>query len=562
VTMMDFFFEHMCPLSPIITNFYQDHKHHLQLLSEEPLLTSTLLMISSRYHLLPRSGATSRAFFMHERLWNYCQHLIQRIMYGQERSTNASARSIGSVEALLLMCEWHPRAIHFPPDSEGWDASIYMNRNERSSQDLASQSVSSATSKWREEVIEPARRSDRMSWMLLGTALTLAYELGVFNDDKGDTAANSQPRSTVSLNTFPMRKLRLRKLLYVYINQLASRLGRSSMFPQNLTQIAMANPLASTDKWRSHMTSWIELTKLVTSAAEIFFPSPTATRQLLSSGRYTSLLDHFVRLLEQWRQKCLGPRDYQGSYQDTLFIEYHYARIYINSIGMEAVCQRASSELGLGLNGPPGTINAGQEDGFINEVIDGGLQILERSIKLAESGTLRLSPVRTFLRITTSSVFLIKAISLGVRNAKLQRALDTLDRSIQAMRHSKLDDMHLAARYATLLETHVARLRHGFSLSSHKQSQLRGTGTGNGTSTEAQAPQVDGTTFGDEVFPIGFSSGSINAQAVLPLQELSADDWLSLPFDPSMAPFGADGALKFPALDGNALDFVWKIPSD
>jgi hypothetical protein len=551
----------MCPLSPVITNHYQDHKHHLQLLTEEPLLTSTILMISSRYHLLACTGATSRAFFKHERLWHYCQYLIQRIMYGQERSENATARSIGSIEALLLICEWHPRGLHFPPESEGWDANIYMNQDGRSNQDLASQSVSSAPNKWREEVIEPARRSDRMSWMLLGTALTLAYELGVFDDDRVDTAANFPSRSTTDF-TSQMRKLRVGKLLYVYINQLASKLGCSSMFAQNLTQVVMANPLASTDKWLSHMSSWIELTKLVKSASELFFSSPTATRQLLSSGRYTSLLDHFVRMLEQWRQKHLDSRDYQGPYQDTLFIEYHYARIYINSIGMEAVCQRASSELGFGLNGPPRTIMAGQEDGFINEVIDGGIQILERTIKLAESGTLRLSPVRTFLRITTSSVFLIKAISLGVRNAKLQRALDTLDRSIQAMRLSKLDDVHLAARYATLLETHVARLRHGFSLSSHQQSHLRRTETGRVTPAEAQAQQANGTAFRDEFLPTNILDASTNAQDVLPLQELSADDWLSLPFDPSMAPFGADGAFGFPALDGNGLDFIWNLPAE
>jgi len=560
--MIDFFFENMCPLSPVITNYYQDHEHHLQLLTQEPLLTSTLLMISSRYHLLASAGATSRAFFMHERLWHYCQHLIQRIMYGQERSANATARSLGSIEALLLICEWHPRGIHFPPDSEGWDVSIYMNGDGRSNQDLATQAVSSAPTQWGEEVIEPARRSDRMSLMLLGTALSLAYELGVFDDDKVDTAAGFQSKSTTDLNTFQMRKLRVRKLLYVYINQLASRLGCSSMFPQNLTQVAMANPSASTDKWQSHMSSWIELTKLVKSASELFFSSPATTRQLLNSDRYSSLLDHFVRLLEQWRQKHLDSRDYQGPYQDTLFIEYHYARIYINSIGMEAVCQRASSEPGFGLNGPPRTIIAGQEDGFINEVIDGGIRILERTIKLAESDTLRLSPVRTFLRITTSSVFLIKAISLGVRNAMLQRALDTLDRSINAMRLSKLDDMHLGARYATLLETHVARLRHGFTLSSQKKSRLRRTGTGRATPAEAHAQQANGTAFRDEIFPTDFMDASINAQDVLPLQELSADDWLSLPFDPNMAPFGADGAFGFPALDGNALDFIWNLPAE
>ena len=39
------------------------------------------------------------------------------------------------------------------------------------------------------------------------------------------------------------------------------------------------------------------------------------------------------------------------------------------------------------------------------------------------------------------------------------------------------------------------------------------------------------------------------------MQGYSADDWLSLPFDPSMAPFGED------ILDNNALDFLWNSPA-
>jgi Fungal Zn(2)-Cys(6) binuclear cluster domain len=563
VTFIDMFFKNMCPLSPIITNYYQNHDHHFQLITQEPLLTYTLLMISSRYHLLPSLGASSRGYFMHEKFWHHCQHLVQRILYGQEKLSKAKTRTIGSIEALLLMSEWHPRALHFPPQADGWDTRIYMSPDARDSKDPDMQPVSSTSSRWLEDVIEPARRSDRMSWMLLGTALTLAHELGVFDDDEKKPSQLSYPRARQDLNSFEVRKLRMRKLLYVYINQLASRLGCSSMFPQNLTQATMTAPSAPNDKWQSHMLSWIELTKLVKSASELFFPSPSVTRQLLSSGRYSSLLDHFVPLLEQWRRKHLDSHEYQGPYQDTLFIEYHYARIYINSIGMEAVCQRAVSEMDGELGqGPLRTILDDQEHGFINEVIDGALQILERTIKLAETDTLRFSPVRTFLRITTSSVFLLKAISLGVRNAKLQSALDTLDRSIQAMRLSNLDDMHLAARYATLLETHVARLRHGFMVSSQKQSRLSRTGTRRGSPSEEPIQNADGTMSTTDVPPVASVDAEVSGTDLLTLQELSADDWLSLPFDPSMAPFGADGALGFPALDANALDFIWNLPAE
>ena len=416
----------------------------------------------------------------------------------------------------------------------------------------------SASTRWLEDVIEPAKRSDRMSWMLLGTALTLAHELGVFEDNEREYRG-LPTRSKPNVSNFEMRRLRIRKLLYVYINQLASRLGCSSLIPQNLTQTTMAST-RDCDEWQSHMSSWIELTKLVKSASELFFPSPSVTRQLLDSGRYSSLLDHFVPLLEQWRRKHLDSHAFHGPYQDTLFIEYHHARIYINSLGMEAACQRAIFQMDSERDaGPLRTILESQEHECINEVIDGAIHILERTINLAETDTLRFSPVRTFLRITTSSVFLLKAISLGVRSAKLQSALDTLDRSIQAMRLSNLDDVHLAARYATLLETHVTRLRHGFMVSSQKHSRLSGMGTRKASPSDMQAQQASGMRPVDGTVTTAPLNSLSNNQD---LQELSADDWLSLPFDRSMAPFGADGSIGFPALDGSALDFIWNLPEE
>lgn len=562
ITYIDLFFENMCPLSPVVTNYYQNQERHFELLTQEPLLTCTILMISSRYHLLPCLGAASRGFFIHERLWHYCQHLIQRILYGQEKSSNVKTRTLGSIEALLLICEWHSRSLHFPPSADGWDARIYMGADESHNKVSGMQPTSSNSTRWLEDVIEPARRSDRMSWMLLGTALTLAHELGVFDEDDEEVHHRRSPKgSQQETNSFETRKHRLRKLLYVYINQLALRLGCTTTFPKDSNLVKMVAS-ATSDEWQAHMSSWIELTKLVKSASEFFFPSPSVTRQLLNTGRYRTLLDHFVPLLEQWQGIHLESKNYHGPYQDTLFIEYHYARIYINSIGMEAVCQRAVSEIDTRFEGAPlRTMLDNQEHGFINEVVDGGIQILERTIKLAETDRLRFSPVRTFLRITTSSVFLLKAISLGIRNAKLQTALDTLGRSIQAIRLSNLDEMHVAARYAVLLETHVARLRQKFMVSSQKYYRHNHVALRRDSPLLPTSKQANGMTPNQEASPTDAMRSSVNGRDPHLMQELSADDWLSLPFDPSMAPFGADGAFGFPALDENALDFIWNLPA-
>ena len=74
---------------------------------------------------------------------------------------------------------------------------------------------------------------------------------------------------------------------------------------------------------------------------------------------------------------------------------------------------------------------------------------------------------------TSSSVFLLKALSLGVYNTKLQASLDILDRSIQALKACTLDDIHLAPQYTTLLEIHIASLRYYFIVSAFNQALLQ-----------------------------------------------------------------------------------------
>lgn len=200
---------------------------------------------------------------------------------------------------------------------------------------------------------------------------------------------------------------------------------------------------------------------------------------------------------------------------------------------------------------------------YIQEVIDGCCQILHNVIQLAETGALRFSPVRTFLRITSSSIFLMKALSLGARQSKLRESLDVLEKTIQALETNALDDIHLSSRYATLLDMHVSRLRHNLLASSWSARNNRGTAAGR-SSAVPSTPQPDSG-------PRPTSSGTttdIPAPQVLPdigftpsLNDMAADDWLSLPFDPSMAPFGVGSGGQFPAYEGGALDFIWNLPS-
>ncbi|KAL4886975.1 hypothetical protein BJY04DRAFT_204590 [Aspergillus karnatakaensis] len=553
VTLIDLFFENMSSLSPILTHFYADHQHHRELITCDPILCCTILMLSSRYHILPGPGGESRNFFIHHRLWQHCQQLVTRLMFGQERALNSKLRRIGTIEALLLMSEWHPRSLHFPPESDGWDSDLIIRAPQPRDED------GSSKNRFLEDLIEPAKRSDQMSWMLLGAALSLSHELEIYEIDDEKQSWATAYQGCIPSEQIKLRRQRVQRLLYVYINQLAWRIGCVSLMPQSLNHAILNRQTTRdlrkySDQWLSFMDSWMELTKLAKSVTDMFFPSADFARQQLHSGRYIDLLDHFRPLLLKWKEEHLKPGVLQKQFYDDLFIEYHFVRAYTHSIGMQAVVERVVAD-----SNPNVEIRATNIDPvdfeYIQEVIEGCCQILQKVTELGETGALKFSPIRVFLRITTSSIFLMKALSIGTRHARLRESLDVLERCIQALKSNALDDIHLSTRYAALLETHVSRLRRNL-LSSSKVTRSHGCtarsslGPLQNTDTEGSTPTMDVSA--TQTMPdLGF---------VPSFNDLAADDWLSLPFDPSMAPFGISSGGQFPAYEGGALNFIWNLP--
>jgi hypothetical protein len=308
------------------------------------------------------------------------------------------------------------------------------------------------------------------------------------------------------------------------------------------------------DQWLAFMDSWMDLTKLAKSVTDVFFPSAEFARQQLRSGRYIDMLDHFRPLLLKWEEDHLRPEVLNKRFYNDLFIEYHFVRAYTHSIGMQAVVERVLAD-----SDPDVEIRAASIDQvdyeYIQEVIDGCCQVLQKASELGEAGALKFSPVRIFLRITTSSIFLMKALSIGTRHAKLRESLDIIERCIQALKSNALDDIHLSTRYAALLETHVSRLRRNLLASATRST--------NGCRARSPLASLQDTDAEDSTPTIGVPAGQIVPElgSVPTFNNLAADDWLSLPFDPSMAPFGVSGGGQFPAYEGGALNFIWNLPS-
>ena len=81
---------------------------------------------------------------------------------------------------------------------------------------------------------EPAMRSDRMSWSLVGMAYNLAVELGVF-DSMPEMGAFVPGYKTRAHD--PERADRVGRLVHIYVSQISGRLGYPNMLPHQNTDL-------------------------------------------------------------------------------------------------------------------------------------------------------------------------------------------------------------------------------------------------------------------------------------------------------------------------------------
>lgn len=284
-------------------------------------------------------------------------------------------------------------------------------------------------------------------------------------------------------------------------------------------------------------------------------------------------------------------------FRDLLFLEYHYIRMYVNSLSIQAIVERTVSESSnstiAGTAPQPSsddllvTSISASDYNLISEVIDASVKILKKSISLSQSGQLIHAPMRTYVRIVSASIFLLKAISLGARNTDIHTYLGVLDEFIQALQLSTTDEVHLGSRYATLLERHVRRFRWNFvgpfkasktglhrpstlnvppsaQMSSSSLPQLSSRQNEHVANSDAPLSGEQGlagmTGMAEQTRTLDFDGLQFTGDGGLDIDGCLGDDWLAQPFDPNIAPFGVGGSQSMGGIDLDSLDFLWNLP--
>jgi hypothetical protein len=539
IEYIDYYYEYLSPLTPISPPTFRNPASHLTLLTEEPILTITLLTIASRYRKLPGTGGHCRSHAIHEQLWTYLRGMIERCLWGQEAfgggacppgavgdesQTSSTApwrglrkgslRTLGTIESLMILTEWHPRALHFPP-AEATDELMLPSFDEREDQMMVTDEDGNTRmgigGRRIESWLEPAWRSDRMCWMLLTTAMGLAYELGVFDDIDELLVDGAITRPEYEEETYRQRANRIKRLVLIYLTQLAGRLGWTSMVPESLrksdpavhrrrpTSVEGTTPATNPSSLSNGFNyvpdlelddqiihCWAGISNAMHIGNEKIFRSRKHTTDIIQSGKYVGLLKEFNPILRDWYKEFERFR-LPPFIRYILTIEYEYVRIYVNSLSLQAVVERCTNNAGgnAGTGGSTtgsaaqlspqtqnyyGKLPLGQLGGFgaadqeyVREVVDGCRNLLRTVVEdLLPGDYLKHAPVRTYFRIISGAMFLLKTFALGAPRADVKISIDLMDATVEALRNCVVDDVHLGIRFADLLESLTSRLRNRF----------------------------------------------------------------------------------------------------
>ncbi|KAH3682169.1 hypothetical protein WICPIJ_006866 [Wickerhamomyces pijperi] len=457
--------------------------HDPQVLAGYPILLCAILTISARYHSLeeeqpsdeaggaegspagtptdgnanerPQFNSNSKNIQLHERLWIYCQRLISQTVWAE-----ASTRSIGTVLAFLLFTEWNPRAIH-------WRWSDYANNNSSSSA-LMTSTDSDGKPKSEEELgltgLSAMRRSDRMAWMLIGSSVRLAQDMGFINTSskifvathiaETHTAMNLGKRSMlahslaeIDLDTEENGEVIDAKKQYMD-DELILNLDEEQLIKRHHGEKKKLLKFSFMQKAK------LELLKIMSLAYETIYSNNETLNDQLQHRQNLTILSILSPLIENWYKtykKLLKPSNPKNFNQhcnlnnagvekhvseitkqiekESLICDYYYCQLYIYSLsltmensptsntGTSSATAAASDAPDKKLLNNIKLDEISKVSKFIEIAYNAAKEILNIAIRVHKLKMLKYMPVRWVTRIVRSVAFIVKCFLTLTNNS-------------------------------------------------------------------------------------------------------------------------------------------------
>lgn len=492
--LVNLFFTTIHPFFPHVPKFL----HSPKTLSGYPILLCAILTIASRYYSLePKHGtldekSQARNIELHDRLWLYVQRLISQTVWAE-----ASTRSIGTIFAFLLFTEWNPRAIH-------WRWSDYANRADDPDQDSAADTNSNDVNL---AGLGAMRRSYRMAWMLIGSAVRLAQDMG-FMEVSAKTFLATHIAEINSVMNISRRSMLAHSLSEVDLDEDDATEEEMDDEDEDYKILNMSEEeikrlsAESSLKFTRNQKAKIELLQIMSLGHESLY-GYKAQLGALSQRQNLAVLNIISPLLNSWVRKYreflvpsnakLLHNSTQGQSQflnpnsklskevseaidrESFIFEFHYARLYIYSLALSPSPKSEDDKKGKRKNRKV-TLKLDElskSAKYIEMAFTSANEMLSAAHRIHKLKLLRFMPVRWLTRIVRAVAFIVKcyltitahkrsSIS-GAANTEFDSTIlslsmisvDEIMQSIQkaaiTLRDCSPDELHLCTRYSTVL---------------------------------------------------------------------------------------------------------------
>ncbi|KAJ0422895.1 hypothetical protein BJY00DRAFT_310497 [Aspergillus carlsbadensis] len=413
VEYLDFYLSMLWHLFPVVPQYYSSPDRYTELAATEPVLTVALIALASRYHILSGYNGTARSGRVHWRTWPWVQKLFQSSMWG-----SSGMRSYGAIAALLLFVEWHPKAINSPEDfiSDRGELELFEPNYQSDGDAQTRPSI-------------PERLNLVATAMLLSSAIALAQEIGCFDDHTHEATPGA------ALNHEWTRILRT--FLRLTDESLALRLR---LEPQLSNAQDLADHIPSNMVGDPHWESGVELGIHMRKARELL-RSWRKGEAGSGAGVPLGAWEGFRRGLDRWkRQREFSNEDRELPLRSAcLDIEYYYIRLCGLSPAAH-IFERQAMDTSLSQ--------------FVDDATAASVDMLHCVLhRLAPTGAFKYAGVKIWLSIVCAALYLLK-ITLKTED-RLDRSsarIQLILRVVDSIKQNSPDDVHMAQRYAALLE--------------------------------------------------------------------------------------------------------------